>query len=133
MFIAIILVSIIIFSAKRNAKPLNDSMVRYITKALGDGYSYDAIEKALRHKQIKSSIIRHHLSSLKSQGHRTKIRYNIPQTTAIPWNQQDKMVEMLKHYVQEQERHGFELRDIQDALLHYGHSEDLVHEALVHG
>jgi hypothetical protein len=42
------------------------------------------------------------------------------------------MVEMLKHYVQEQERHGFELRDIQDALLHYGHSEDLVHEALVH-
>ena len=91
------------------------------------GYSYDAIRKSLKSKGIKETIIDHHFHTLRIAGVKPIIRVNKPvRKELLNLPNRDILIQALKEYINKQRREGFKDKDIQKALLHYGHIKSAV-------
>jgi len=112
--------------------PIHQNLIDYIKKALHDGYSYQAIEKALRNRSIEKSLITYHVELLKFHGYQQVIRYKSPNVCKLPQHK-DLMIKLLEEYIHQQVKEGFHIKDIYDALLYYGHIPELIQEALTRG
>jgi hypothetical protein len=102
----------------------------FIINSLNSGYSYDAIRISLKSKNLSKPDINKYFKDLKSKNYEPKIRAKEPVYMSLPENLRKKSFAALSTYVTKQLHEGFELNDIKQVLVHYGHSKDLVEEVI---
>ena len=105
-------------------------LVKYIQQCLHDGYSPSAIRHALLSKGHHINLIDRSILYLEKKGYRQNIRHHQPKKHDLNQDLFNYMVNLLSRYIKQQLSDGFTLHDIRDALLHYGHSMDVIEHSV---
>jgi len=112
------------------SKYIERHLVKYIQQSMHDGYSINSIKHSLLSKGHHINIIDKSILYLEKRGFRQIIRYPKPQQHNIDQEMFNYMVHLLVKYVKQQQNEGFLTDDIRNALLHYGHSYDVILHSL---
>jgi hypothetical protein len=107
---------------------LREEINKYIIECLHSGYEYDAIANALS-KSMDSNTVHKHIKHLQNSGYSPTIRFYKPQMLKMSGHEKSVIISSLFDYIKSQVRNGFDLHNIRDVLLRYGHSYDVVEES----
>ncbi|MBR9677576.1 hypothetical protein GOV04_05540 [Candidatus Woesearchaeota archaeon] len=114
-------------------KTLEVDLRDYIKTELTNGYSIEAIQRALEKKHHKNLID----DAIKQLNHQDfKPRLPKKKSKILSRRLFDEITESLIDYVQEQQMRGYTIDDIKMAMLNYGHAQETIDGAIdfvVHG
>lgn len=112
---------------------IEKNLVQYIKKELEYGYSFEAIKHALYQRHNKN-LIDSVISRLAHEGFKQKRRAEASKD--INEDMFNYLTNLIIEYIQKQQKKGFKLNHIKEALKNYGHSELVINasiEAVLYG
>ncbi len=105
---------------------ITEHLERYISYHLEKGYSKTAVKKALSVFGYSVKEIDSIINKVNVQNQHINKKYTEKELEGETYYY---LRGMLSDYMKKQLEHGFELNDIKDALIKYGHHKSIVHDA----
>lgn len=109
---------------------IEQHLIKYIKQQLHDGYSKEAITGALLSKGHHVNMIDRAILFLEKDGYKQIIRHKNPQKHNLDEDIFNYTVNLLTKYIRQQKHEGYSIHDIRTALLNFGHSYDIINDAL---
>src|SRR3989338_8169060 len=107
---------------------LEQHLMHYIREELGSGYSLSSVEKVLLGHGHRKDLVQKVIADLKMHGfHPVKERVYVE---GLSHDLYSKVMNAIYAYIKSQRKKGYSMQEIRNVLLGYGHSKDMIEEAV---